>query len=309
MSSEYIGLIGGRSGDSVTDEIKKRGFKVALVCGKNNEPGHDIADKLLVLDYREREKIKDFFIKLQVKKIVISTGHILAFKLAKYLEDNKFIISINVETSLLCKDKFLLKEKMKELGFKTPEFLFFKFSDNLIKNQSYLKKILDTIDFPIVLKSNLDIIPPIAVHSKIELYKYYYKLIELKSDILVEELITGSDLTIPILFNGKKARAIDVFYYSKGKEDNLIGFDKSETYKINNEYEVKREAEKLIEKISVLGLSRADAIVNDSGIYFLEINSVILCGHTQESYTYKWKEKGYNFASLLVDNAFRIFNI
>lgn len=303
---KYIGLIGGKSGDLVSQEIQKRGYKVALVCGKENEQGFDIADKVFVKDLSNKKEILEFFLNLGVTEVIISTGHILAFELADYLEKNQMKISIDVKTSFLCKDKYALKEKMLEYGFDTPKFLFFQYDSKHLNN---LEKITENFNFPLVLKPNTDKLEPIAVHNKEELYKYYYKIVNLNSNILVEELIIGSDLTVPVLYDGENIKSIGIMYWAKGSEDKLIGFEASKSYKINNEEAVIETVEKLIKKINVLGLSRADLIVTEDKIYFLEINSVIVCGNLGGTYTKLWISKGYNFASLLVDNAFRIFNL
>ena len=39
-----IGLIAGKSGDSLTDELHDLGYQVALVVGKEQEPGTEKAD-------------------------------------------------------------------------------------------------------------------------------------------------------------------------------------------------------------------------------------------------------------------------
>ena len=42
-----IGLIGGASGRELTKQIQKFGFEVALISGKENEPGSEIAQYVL----------------------------------------------------------------------------------------------------------------------------------------------------------------------------------------------------------------------------------------------------------------------
>lgn len=45
---QTIGLIAGKSGDSLTDELHKRGYRVAIVCGRMREAGYDSADEKVI---------------------------------------------------------------------------------------------------------------------------------------------------------------------------------------------------------------------------------------------------------------------
>ena len=69
-----IGLIGGASGKELTEYIQKFGFTVALVIGKADEPGSDIADHILVTDLRNIEQVYSWLKELGVKKLIIGTG-------------------------------------------------------------------------------------------------------------------------------------------------------------------------------------------------------------------------------------------
>lgn len=43
-----IGLVAGHSGDSLCDELHKRKYKIAMVCGSENDPGLKMLTKLLL---------------------------------------------------------------------------------------------------------------------------------------------------------------------------------------------------------------------------------------------------------------------
>lgn len=303
---EYIGLIAGKSGDSLTEEIQRRGYKVALVIGKEKEPGYDTADKVLVTDLSNQEEIYKFFVKLQVRYLIVGTGHIVALKTIKYLEKKGIKLSIDLQKTFLCKDKYLFKKKIEEMGYLTPKYILFKKESNQEEN---IKEILKKFEFPIVLKSPIDKRQPVAVKNISELREYYENIKNLDSDILVEEYISGSDVTVPVVRNYKEIKCLGILYWSKGKVENLKGFEKSESYKLNDEKGIMEKIKNLITELGLVGLSRTDIIVKKEKIYILEINSIIFCGNTEEVYSKLWKEKGFNFVQLTVENALKVFGI
>lgn len=303
---EYIGLIAGKSGDSLTEEIQRRGYKVALVIGKEKEPGYNIADKMLITDLSNQEEIYKFFLKLQVRYLIVGTGHIVALKTIKYLEEKGIKLSVDLQKTLLCKDKYLFKKKIEEMGYLTPKYVLFKKESNQEEN---IKEILKNFEFPMVLKSPIDKRQPVAVENILELKEYYENIKSLNSDILVEEYISGSDITVPVVRNYKEVSCLGILYWSKGKVENLKGFERAESYKLNNEKIIMEKIKNLIVELGLIGLSRTDIIVKKEKIYILEINSIIFCGNTEEVYSKLWKEKGFNFVQLTVENALKVFEI
>ncbi|MEJ6467830.1 ATP-grasp domain-containing protein [Fusobacterium ulcerans] len=304
---EYIGLIAGKSGDSLTEEIQKKGYKVALVVGKEKEPGYDIADKVLVTDLSNQEEIYKFFSTLQVKYLIVGTGHIVVLRTIKYLEKKGIKLSIDLEKTFLCKDKYLFKKEIEKTEYLTPKYILFKKESNQEEN---IKEILTKFEFPIVLKSPIDKREPIAVNNISELKEYYENIKKLDSDILIEEYISGSDVTVPVVSNKVDINALGILYWSKGKVEFLKGFENSKSYKLNNEEEVLKKISCLIKDLGIIGLSRADIVVKDNGeIYILEVNSIIVCGNTGSIYNQLWQEQGFNFAKITVENALKVFEI
>lgn len=303
---EYIGLIAGKSGDSLTEEIQKKGYKVALVIGKEKEPGFDIADEVLLTDLLNKEEVYKFFKKLKVKYLIVGTGHIVVLKTVKFLKEKGIKLSIDIDKTLMCKDKYIFKQEIEKMGYLTPKYEIFRKESNKEEN---INNILAKFKFPIVLKSPIDKCQPVAVNSILELKKYYEILENLNSDILIEEYITGSDITVPVVRNYDNTKCLGILYWSKGKVENLKGFEKSNSYKLDNENEVIEKIEELIKKIGLIGLSRTDIIVKNKKIYILEINSIIFCGNTEEVYSKLWKENGFDFACQTVENALKVFEM
>lgn len=303
---EIIGLIAGRSGNTLTKELKRRGYKVALVIGKENEPGSKEANFVFVSDLRRHEDIYNFFKEKNINHLVVGTGHYLALELFEYLEKKGIKLSINLSTTILCKNKYKLKKKIETMGYKTPKYLLIDKNKELFEVSNIIE---ENFNYPVVIKSPNDKLLPIAAQNKDEV-KYYCKLLKEKnSDILLEEYVIGSDVTTPVLNDGKITKALGIMYWSKGKVENLKGFEKSYSDKIPNEEEVLKQLSNLIKELNVMGLSRVDYIYKDSKIYILEINSIIVTSDSGSVYNETWKKDGYNFPALLVENALNIFNL
>ena len=120
---EYIGIIAGISGEAIVTEVKKLGYKTLIISGREKDSGMNISDKNLVIDLKLKEEIYQELRKNNVEKIILGTGHILAFQLASFLLDKGMKVSINPESSLIAKDKFLYKKILSSKGILTPKFL------------------------------------------------------------------------------------------------------------------------------------------------------------------------------------------
>lgn len=303
----WIGVIAGKSGDTITDELHRRNFKVALVVGKDNEAGIDIADKVFICDLRKHTLIKNFFSEMNIKNILFATGHRLAIDLAKNLQIDGFNISLDLNKVKLCKNKYLFKEKIKLAGFNTPKFILI--AKNEINN-TLLNKIKKEIGFPCVLKSIEDICEPEKIFDLDELLRRLDFFLGKEEFVFVEEFIDGADCTVPVFYNGQQIIDINIIDWSKGLEDHLRGFEDSYSKKFtllekNTIFEVTK---KLIKKFELNGLIRVDIIVNKKNkIYILEVNTIIVSGNTGSSYNIKFLQAGINRASYIVDYALEKF--
>lgn len=305
--NNWIGVIAGKSGDTITDELHRRGFKVALVAGKDGEAGTDIADKVFICDLKEYFLIKKFFDEINIKNILFATGHRLAIDLAEKFEKDKFKISLNLNKVKLCKNKYLFKEKMEQVGFKTPKSLL------IAKNEvsdTLLSKINKKIGFPCVLKSIEDIYEPEKIFNIEELICRLDYFFEKEDTVFIEEFIDGADCTIPIFYDGQTLIATSIIEWSKGLEDHLRGFDNSYSKKFGTLEKniILEKAKKLIKSFELMGLTRVDIIVNKKNeIYILEVNTIIVSGNTGSSYNIKFLQAGINRASYIVNYALKIF--
>ncbi len=307
---EYIGIIAGISGEAIVTEVKKLGYKTLIISGREKDSGMNISDKNLVIDLKLKEEIYQELRKNNVEKIILGTGHILAFQLASFLLDKGMKVSINPESSLIAKDKFLYKKILSSKGILTPKFLLIN------QGKEYdLEKIIEEIGLPCVIKSTIDTIYPKKANTKEEIIKYTKDVERTNSPVLIEEFIEGIDITIPVYSNYNEVKAVKISYYSKAKECNLIGFNFSEnTIKLPNDIEnrILKFSEEVIRKTNIIGMARLDIIVDKNmDCYVLECNSVMVTGvhPNQMEYGKEFLQKeNINFAELTVKNALKIFS-
>lgn len=301
---EIIGLIGGKSGDSLTDELHNIGFRVAIVAGGGTDPGIDKADYSLITDLRNKDQIYEYFAENQVKFFIVGTGISFAFDLAEYLEERGLISSISVQKSKLVKDKHKTKEEFTQINILTPKYLFFKASDTIS-----IQDIIESLGLPCVVKSNTDAIQPRCANQESELIDALEAVRSTSTDILVEECIRGGDATVCVGNDGVRAYPIGVLPYSKAKEYNLIGFEHPYALTITEPIErvLLEKSLQVIDVLGVIGVSRIDYIVSGQNCYALEVNSVIVTGYHGSAYPF-FNEAGINIAKLSVQNAISVFS-
>jgi D-alanine-D-alanine ligase len=307
-----IGIIAGISGEILTRKLQEKGFQVALVAGREGESGTDIANVICIADLREKKRIIDFFHDHQVHYILVGTGHVLALELSKELKCCGFVLSNNPDASLLAKNKIRYKERLITEGFDTPRFIVSK-GDVLPKVDSVIEK----LGLPCVVKSAIDCILPQKANSREELEQAIQEVSLVQSDILIEEYIIGTDITVPVLVSKDGATAIMISYYSKSKECHLKGFNtesrKNITLSQMQEQKVRNYCEQAAIKTGMEGLCRLDVMITeDDRISILEANSVMVTGihPNQIEYGRFFLEKErIDFAEILVNVALEKFGI
>jgi formate-dependent phosphoribosylglycinamide formyltransferase (GAR transformylase) len=292
---KILGLIAGTSGDSLTYQFQKRGYKVALVCGKKGEPGYDSADFKLVCDLSDSSSILDFFSKLGIKTAIFGTGHYKAIELLPLLKKASIKTNLEESTFNLVKDKIKFKELLVKHKILTPQFFVFRSIDEFHDNQKI-------ISFPCVVKSSTDLIQPAKVFDKDRLKELVSMILEKGSDVLVEEYIDGSDCTVAVSNDGVIIKDYGVIYYCKAKEYRLEGFDGANANQLSSTIEklVCELSNELVRIVGIGGLVRVDYMVRSSEIYVLEINAIMVTGYTGSAYPF-FEGKGINISDIMSD--------
>ncbi len=304
--SKCIGLIAGRSGGAITSELHKSGYEVAIVCGNLNEKGAETADYLFVQDLRQKERIAEFFKDKDVKHVILGTGHRLAIEIGHYLEENGFLLNLNLAVVEFCKNKYNTNNYLRSKGLRTPKSIL------LHKDDIEVQKAIEEASLPIVLKSIKDIEQPQLISKRNILEKEIRDLFEQEEELMLEEYIKGSDCTVVICSNAKSISIAKCIYFSKGKDHYLPGFEDSQTYRLESpiEDEVVVMAKKAILDVGAKGLARVDFIVKDGKKpYILEINTVIVSAPRDNTLTFRCIQGRINRAKELVQTALEEFGL
>ena len=307
---ECIAIIAGISGEVIVKELKKLNYNTFVISGRKEDSGMNISDRNFVVDLREKELIYNELVKNSIDKVILGTGHILAFELVDFLSKKGIKVSVNPKSSLIAKDKFAYKEELVKNGILTPKYM------EIALNEKYnIQEILDKIGYPCVVKSTIDTTYPKKANTKEELERHIEAIRKTNSPILVEQFIEGIDTTVPVYSNPKETKAILVSYYSKADACKLEGFGNDlikEILSKETEKKLLRFSEDVIRKTNILGMARLDIIVyKNQNFYVLECNSVMVTGVHQNQIEYGkefLERENINFAELTVRNALEIFN-
>ena len=306
---ECIAVVAGISGEVIVKELKKLGYKTFVISGRKQDSGMDISDKSFVADLREKELIYNELVKNSIDKVILGTGHVLAFNLIDLWAKKGVQVTVNPKSSLIAKDKFAYKEELVKNGILTPKYI-----EIALDTEYNIQEILDKVGCPCVVKSTIDTTYPKKANTKEELEKHIETIRKTNSPIVVEQFIEGIDTTVPVYSNPKETKAILVSYYSKADACKLEGFGNDLIKgKLNKEVEEKllRFSEDVIRKTNILGMARLDIIVDkNEKFYVLECNSVMVTGvhPNQIEYGKEFLEReNVNFAEYTVKNALEIF--
>jgi len=302
-----IGLIAGHSGDSLTDILKRKGYKVAIVGGTENEPGMDKADFVLVEDLSNHSEIISFFRKNEVNKVIIGTGHHKVILLAEILERAGFKTNINYQKSLLAKDKIKFKEELLRMKIATPKYLSIG-----VNEDASIDEITGKIAIPCVVKSSVDAVQPVKANSVAELKEAIEAVKATNTVVLIEEYIKGNDCTVAVESDGKNIRSLGITYYCKAKEYRLKGFDGAYSAKMSEdkESEICNISVQIVEQLGFTGLLRLDFIVDEytRKVYVLELNTVIVTGYNGSAYPF-FKRQGIDIAEVMISNSLKLLGL
>ncbi len=186
-----------------------------------------------------------------------------------------------IASSAVCIDKVLAKDILSSSGVRTPKYTVIRQGDNSSFDS---EKIISEFGLPVVVKAACQG-SSIGVEIVNEAERLSAAVTEIKkygNDILIEQFITGKELTVPIIGNSvtETLPVIEItseneFYdyeskYTAGMSHHII------PARISDEAaeEVKREAEKAFLACGCRGISRVDVMLGEDNIpYVIEINT------------------------------------
>ncbi len=181
---------------------------------------------------------------------------------------------------VLCQDKFMAKKFAENFEIKTPQSL-------LVFSHSYNKELLNTFNYPIIVKPNYEsesigITQKSIVSSTNEADSLIKQLLKEFDGILVEEYIEGNEIAITIFGNSHDLFLEEVELYFPIKENftykaytseikQHIAIDiKKSNYLMRNDIE---HIKQLYYNLSPNKLIRIDGRIKNSEFYLIEINA------------------------------------
>lgn len=301
-----IGLVAGHSGDALCDELHKRGYEVAMVCGRNTDPGIENADKLIVTDLSNLNEIVQFFKNYGVEEVIIGTGSQLAFELAHTLEEHGIMTNIDFEHSKLAKNKPDFKDALRRIGVPTPDFM-------VIDKMDDIDAVYSRFAFPFVVKAINDVLQPRKVNNKDNFINFIKEIFATGNGAMIETYIDGNDCTVAVASDGERVEDLGVTHWTKIIEYKLQGFDnpRAEAMDEETENEIRKIAQKIVSELGFLGLVRLDFMVREntsggvSDIFVLELNTVMVTGYAV-TYQPLFRAAGYDIAKIHTDVALKL---
>lgn len=220
-------------------------------------------------------------------------------------------IGSDVLGSAIGMNKYITKKLLESNNIKTPKYLFIKNRDKIDK-KNYSK-----LDYPLVIKPNEEgsSVGVMIVNNVRELMRGLKKLKRLGYDILVEEYISGNEISCGVIEDGNEIEVLDVldikpnsiFYDYKAKYDDDKTYIDISSLSEDIVSKIKDIAKEVFITLNSKGYARVDMIVSDNDIYVLEINTLPgMTGHSLIPKELKLKNISYGeFLDNLIVNRLR----
>lgn len=251
--------------------IQARGYNPVVVSLHNDEPGMLIVKDKVVGDFCDEE------FTLQIAKdwnviAVVTDQTDLPVRTIAYVCDHLGLPSIGYKTACLFTDKFLMREKCKEIGVKTIAY-------SLVNSLEEAKKFFINLHHPAILKpiNNQGSKGVYKVSSIEELEEKYAEATRYArgQKILIEEFISGQELVIEALaLDGKVTNLVcgDTHYFDV--KDAFAAKDRIFPSMLDEE--IVNKALNLNKKIVSgfdlsRGLTHGEYIIDGHDVYLIEI--------------------------------------
>jgi len=218
-------------------------------------------------------------------------------------------VASGVLGSSLGMDKVVQKQIFKQIGLKTPDFIYFRDFDWQKNSKKILEETLKKINFPCFVKpANMGSSVGISkVNQEKNLKKAINHAFQYDHKVLVEKSIEDSrEIETAVLGNDDpdvsypgEIIASNEFYdynakYVDGQSKTLTGIDMPENVVKN----LKTHAKKAFIALNCFGMARADFLVKDKEVYINEINTIP--GFTAISmYPKLWQYEGISYPDLI----------
>lgn len=188
-----------------------------------------------------------------------------------------------IASSANCMNKILTKKLLQINGIPTPQYAVINKGENVI---DFVDDILVQFDFPLVVKAPCQgsSVGVEIAHNKEQLIKSIENNIDYDGEILIEEFIYGTELTVPVMYDNDKLITLPIveivsenaFYdfeskYTTGMSHHIIPARVSDDARDK----INRYAIDAYKALSCKGVARIDFFIDkDNNPYVIEINTL-----------------------------------
>ncbi|UOE93867.1 ATP-grasp domain-containing protein [Alkalihalobacillus sp. LMS39] len=250
----------------ITQAIES-GYKVVLVSPKKSDPGFNYATFPVYCDVRDIDLILEYALKYQIVGVLTDQTDI-PVRTAAYIAEKLGLPGIGYETACLFTDKFLMREKCKELGLKSIQY-------QLVNNLSEAITFFDSIDGEVIIKPlNNQGSRGVAKISSIEELTYKFSYTQSFSDsVIIEEYINGREFVVEgIAYDYKFENLIvgDTYYFDIPDAFSATKREFPSTAQENTIDNIKSVNSKIITGFGLKqGITHSEFIVDEKGEVFL----------------------------------------
>ncbi|WP_271400411.1 ATP-grasp domain-containing protein [Salinicoccus roseus] len=251
-------------------QVKKNGYNVVVVSPQKDEPGFKYADYPVYADVRDENTILEYAKKYSIFGVITDQTDI-PVRTAAFVAEKMGLPGIGYETACLFTDKFLMREKCKELGIPTLKYKMVSDIQEAIEFFEIINK--DVILKPVDNQGSKGIS---KVTNKSELKIKFNEAIRYsKSEtVLIEQFVTGREFVVEgLAFNYEFQNLIcgDTHY-----------FDIPDVFSATTRVFPSEADEKLIKRVENLnkkiitgfglrqGISHSEFIMDGNDIYLIE---------------------------------------
>lgn len=188
-----------------------------------------------------------------------------------------------IASSANCMNKILTKKLLQITGIPTPQYAVINKGQNIIE---FVDNILVQFNFPLVVKAPCQgsSVGVEIAHNKEQLIKSIENNIDYDGEILIEEFINGTELTVPVMCNSDRVITLPIveivsenaFYdfeskYTIGMSHHIIPARVS----CDARDKINRYAIDAYKALSCRGVARIDFFIDkDNNPYVIEINTI-----------------------------------
>ncbi|WP_377910437.1 ATP-grasp domain-containing protein [Bacillus daqingensis] len=194
-------------------QAAKSGYDTIVVSPQKDEPGFKYANYSIFVDVRDKETILKYAVQHQIVGIITDQTDIPVRTVA-YVSEKMGLSGIGYENACLFTDKYLMREKCKELGIKTLQY-------RNVNNISDAIEFFECINSDVILKpiDNQGSKGVFKISTKLELIDKFNESIQYSNSnsILIEQFVSGREFVVEgIAYNNNFKNLIcgDTHYFN-----------------------------------------------------------------------------------------------